>query len=128
MSEWFSLEDRNYQNDPRVRARDRRWWQYINEDKKQARDKYDHEDGRQKWWRFTYIVCDLCDGKGCHVNPSVDCDGLTYEDMYDGGYMEDYFDGVYDVTCNLCAGKRVIPKKHGKPIYISKKEENHWDD
>jgi len=26
MSEWFSLEDRNYQNDIRIRSIEERWW------------------------------------------------------------------------------------------------------
>jgi RecJ-like exonuclease len=42
-----------------------------------------------------YEVCDVCEGKGTHVNPSIDSHGLSAED--------------YDVSCVSCNGKRVVP-------------------
>lgn len=57
-----------------------------------------------------YQVCGVCRGKGHHVNPSIDADcGLTQEDFEREGpqFREDYFSGVYDVTCYGCGGKRV---------------------
>ena len=124
MSEWFSLEDRNYQNDHRVRGGQDRWWIDINERKMIVRHKYDTEDDLQVWYKFKYETCDTCDGKGHHINPSVDCNGLTYEDLYDDGYAEDYFSGVYDVSCYKCHGNRVMPVKFGKPIHIEPREDN----
>jgi DnaJ-class molecular chaperone len=114
MSEWFSLEDRNYQNDIRIRSIEERWWTEIDENKMYARHKYDTEDGQQVWYPFKYETCHLCNGKGSHVNPSIDCGGLTFEDMYDDGFRDDYLSGMYDQPCNLCKGMRVIPIMKGR--------------
>ena len=58
-----------------------------------------------------YKVCPTCSGKGKHVNPSIDADGLTAEDFdEDPDFRESYFSGVYDVTCYECGGLRVIPE------------------
>lgn len=60
--------------------------------------------------RCKYDVCGTCRGRGQHVNPSIDCCGLTAEDFYeDPDFAEDYMRGVYDQTCNECGGKRVVP-------------------
>lgn len=57
-----------------------------------------------------YDVCPTCRGKGVHVNPSVDCNGITAEDFAeDPDFAEDYFRGVYDVPCAECGGARVVP-------------------
>lgn len=51
-------------------------------------------------------VCSVCDGDGKHVNPSIDCNGLTEEDFCeDYDFREAYMDGVYDVTCSRCGGR-----------------------
>ena len=56
-----------------------------------------------------YEVCPTCEGKGKHVNPSIDCDGLTAEDFAeDPDFREEYMSGRYDVTCYGCKGKRVV--------------------
>lgn len=58
-----------------------------------------------------YGVCSLCDGKGKHVNPSIDSHGISAEEFYDDlDFAEDYVNGVYDVACNQCHGKRVYPE------------------
>ena len=55
-------------------------------------------------------VCPVCHGRGRHVNPSIDCHGLSQDDFdEDPQFEEDYFSGVYDVTCNHCKGRRVSP-------------------
>lgn len=60
--------------------------------------------------RMVYKVCSTCDGKGTHVNPSIDSDGLSYEDFEeDPDFKEDYVNGTYDVPCYECEGKRVVP-------------------
>ena len=58
---------------------------------------------------FKYRVCDLCNGKGKHVNPSIDSNGLTSEDFdQDPDFCENYFNGAYDVSCYKCGGSRVM--------------------
>jgi hypothetical protein len=58
-----------------------------------------------------YEVCSTCDGKGKHVNPSIDSHGLSREDFDDDpDFAEDYFAGRYDVPCNECDGNRVSPE------------------
>ena len=57
----------------------------------------------------TFGVCPLCEGKGKHVNPSIDSCGLSREDFdNDPQFEEDYFSGRYDVQCYECKGERVI--------------------
>lgn len=56
-----------------------------------------------------YEVCPTCEGKGKHVNPSIDCDGLTAEDFAeDPDFREEYMSGRYDVACYGCKGKNVV--------------------
>jgi len=57
-----------------------------------------------------FSVCGTCNGKGAHVNPSIDCNGITESEMYELGedFREDYFSGMYNQQCNECAGKRVV--------------------
>lgn len=74
-----------------------------------------------------FEVCDLCNGKGSHVNPSIDAGGISeddefWEDDQDDEYEWDdeasdaynkkmssrYARGDYDVPCNQCGGKRVV--------------------
>lgn len=60
---------------------------------------------------FTWAVCDRCEGKGTHVNPSIDCDGLTREDFDDDpDFADSYRAGEYDVPCAACQGRRVMPQ------------------
>lgn len=57
-----------------------------------------------------FEVCDICDGKGKRVNPAIDGHGISAEEFdEDPDFREDYFAGVYDITCSECNGKRVIP-------------------
>lgn len=55
-----------------------------------------------------YEVCPRCDGRGAHVNPAIDGNGLTSEDFEDEDFREGYFAGRYDVTCYDCKGLRVV--------------------
>ena len=55
-------------------------------------------------------ICQTCAGRGSHVNPSIDCDGLAREDFdSDPDFAEDYMGGMYDVPCYECNGRRVVP-------------------
>jgi hypothetical protein len=60
---------------------------------------------------FKFVVCDLCNGRGTHVNPSIDSNGLTSEDFdQDDDFRESYFSGAYDVLCCKCHGNKVAPQ------------------
>ena len=58
-----------------------------------------------------FEVCTTCEGRGSYVNPSIDSHGISREEMDENGpeFMEDYFSGMYDITCEHCRGNRVIP-------------------
>ena len=57
-----------------------------------------------------FEVCHKCNGKGTHVNPAVDGHGISREEFdEDPDFRENYFSGLYDITCQKCDGKRVIP-------------------
>lgn len=60
--------------------------------------------------RIEFEVCGTCDGRGTHVNPSIDSHGLSREDFdADPDFRDDYFAGRYDVACAECKGDRVVP-------------------
>lgn len=66
------------------------------------------EDTIELPWRWE--VCPVCDGKGTHVNPAIDCGGLTGEDFADDpDFCHDYFAGAYDQPCNHCGGRTTVP-------------------
>ena len=77
-----------------------------------------------------FEVCDVCDGRGSHVNPNIDSHGLSAEDFAeDPDFAEDYFAGHYDVTCYACKGKRVIlvpDKKQSRKIARLIKEDAEY--
>lgn len=53
-----------------------------------------------------WAVCSVCDGKGHHVNPSIDAGGISAEQFReDPDFEADYFGGTYDVTCYRCNGR-----------------------
>jgi len=67
------------------------------------------EDGNEIEIPGRFEVCNRCDGKGTHVNPSIDGHGLSREDFdEDPQFEEDYFAGVYDIKCLECKGLRVV--------------------
>jgi hypothetical protein len=58
-------------------------------------------------WHF--IICTVCNGKGKHVNPSIDASGLTHEDFAeDPDFAEDYMSGMYDVGCTKCHSGKMV--------------------
>jgi len=60
-----------------------------------------------------FEVCPTCEGKGKHVNPSIDSHGITGDEWdRDWSYedRENYMSGFYDVPCYECNGKRVVPE------------------
>ena len=58
-----------------------------------------------------FEACGLCAGRGSYVDPSIDAHGITREEMAELGpeFAENYRGGMYDVTCGLCGGARVVP-------------------
>ncbi len=85
-----------------------------------------------------FEVCSRCRGKGTHVNPAVDGNGIGQEEFdEDPDFQEAYFSGVYDVTCQKCEGERVekVPdfdrmtpemKEAWKEDESSRREFAHW--
>lgn len=59
-----------------------------------------------------FEVCDRCRGKGTHTNPSIDGHGISAEEWandWDDESREMYMNGGYDVSCEECGGRRVVP-------------------
>jgi len=83
----------------------------VDEKRMQATLRDPDGDGDEEWGEVPcrYDVCPTCQGRGRHVNPSVDCDGLTADDFAeDPDFATDYLDGCYDVPCFECDGNRVV--------------------
>jgi hypothetical protein len=68
------------------------------------------DDGTEVELEMTLGVCPVCEGKGKHVNPAIDAGGLSQEMQEDEEFLDGYMSGVYDVACNRCGGKRVVPE------------------
>ena len=96
-----------------IQAQYGNWYDRFDEERMAIVMVVHDDDGGEKEVNVSarYEVCSLCEGQGSHVNPSIDHNGLSAEDMYDLGddFEEDYFGGVYDVSCYRCKGKRVEP-------------------
>jgi len=105
------IENLNYYSDYRITCSDERWWKSIDTNRMTATvDLYYDDREEQVTVPIEFEVCPVCCGKGGHVNPSIDCGGLTAEDFAeDPDFLEEYMGGTYDQTCNLCRGERVVP-------------------
>ena len=56
-----------------------------------------------------HVVCHRCEGRGTHVNPAVDGNGISAEEFAeDPDFAESYVRGDYDVQCEKCGGARVL--------------------
>lgn len=108
------MSEANYFNDYRVRASDRIWYQSVDRKKMTAVLLLDEEEHTVP---IKFEVCPTCHGKGTHVNPSVDCNGLTREDFdEDPDFLDSYMSGMYDVSCYECKGERVVPVRDDERI------------
>ena len=68
------------------------------------------DDGSEEPLPVKWAVCDVCEGKGTHVNPSIDCNGISPEAFAeDPDFAEDYSSGMYDQPCNHCKGRTTVP-------------------
>ena len=81
-----------------------------------------------------FEVCPTCEGKGKHVNPSIDDNGITGQDFAeDPDFEENYRSGTYDVQCYECHGSNVIPVVDRESITESGSDEDKtalktWDE
>jgi hypothetical protein len=108
------IEERNYMNDRRTRAKDA--WDGFDQATNTITiswtdyDEEDYEVEKELKLPARFELCDLCEGKGKVVNPSIDAGGLSRDDFdEDPGFEEDYHSGRFDIHCPQCQGKRVIP-------------------
>ena len=101
-----------YHDDHRVRAGERHpLCSSTDTDQMTGTIDLEDDDGEEEGVTVAlkYEVCSTCEGKGKHVNPSIDGDGLTAEDFEDDpDFREEYMSGRYDVACYGCKGKRVV--------------------
>lgn len=96
-----------------VKAAERKWYESIDEARMTLKVELEGENGDlyKHEISFHWEICGTCQGKGTHVNPSIDSHGLTAEDFAeDPDFAENYLDGTYDQICNECGGKRVVPE------------------
>jgi hypothetical protein len=109
----FDWTEFNYHGDSRVlNARDQREFNegfnaeamtftFIQEDK----------DGEEVSYTLPakFEVCPTCNGRGTHVRPSVDASGFDGWDDVDEYGESNYLAGAYNVTCQTCHGRNVVP-------------------
>ncbi len=108
-----------------------KWWETLDEKRMTATiiDPTGESDEETEV-SFKWEVCGTCDGKGAHVNPGVDAHGLSREDFEeDPDFEEDYFNGAYDVQCNECHGRRVVPEPVDEKVIeaVNKKRSDEAD-
>ena len=117
-----------------------RWYQHIDENKMTAwtqemyfndsLGKDDDEVYEERKVKFEWVICDTCNGKGQHVNPSIDSGGISADEFYDDpDFRESYFEGHYDTTCFECGGRRVVPVTTDEVATnaIAQWEQDQWD-
>tara|TARA_R110000772_G_C13310282_1_gene440314 strand:- start:40502 stop:40915 length:414 start_codon:yes stop_codon:yes gene_type:complete len=93
------IENMNYLNDPRSQGKAKEPILLV-----------ENEDGEYDEVKLPtkFEVCDLCEGRGKHVNPSIDCGGISAHMFDDEDFAENYNAGQYDIPCNRCEGLRVV--------------------
>lgn len=85
--------------------------------------------------RVKWILCPVCEGDGKTVNPDIDSNGLTAEDFReDPDFAENYWSGMYDITCRGCNGHRVVTherieelRQHADDRELAAREDGCWD-
>jgi hypothetical protein len=120
----MNVDDLNFLNDPRVQNADemRAMWDRFSEDRMTLTFTLfcdDVDDGEEELVLPARLaLCPTCQGKGSHVNPSIDASGYAAdEDDYDDETGEDrYTRGDYTVRCWTCNGKRVVPEIDGENV------------
>jgi hypothetical protein len=86
------------------------WWHRLDEGRMIAFI-YGEDNETEFEIPIKFEMCETCGGKGKHVNPSIDAHGITEDEWGQWGSEEQelYMSGGYDIECNECQGKRVIP-------------------
>lgn len=97
-----------------ARDADHKWFSRFDPKTMKLIVEVSNDDGsfEEKEFPAKYEVCDTCEGRGSHVNPSIDSHGIGAEEWdrdWDEDDREAYFDGRYDVPCAECHGARVTP-------------------
>ena len=99
-------------------------WSACNERKELV---YEYAEPEPQVFSAHYVVCNVCDGRGSHVNRAIDGNGISAQEFADDpDFAEAYFDGVYDVVCEACGGLRVClepDSKEGKDLFAECWEE-----
>tara|TARA_Y100000034_G_scaffold114215_1_gene150056 strand:- start:686 stop:1159 length:474 start_codon:yes stop_codon:yes gene_type:complete len=135
------MEDLNYMGDSRVMAGNKgSWYEKLDVKNMQAlvempasvgpEGSLDYDTTEQKMIPFKWVVCDTCQGKGTHVNPSIDAGGLSREDFdEDPDFAEEYTSGRYDVQCYECKGQRVVPEPLDEEFikYLEERSRSAWE-
>lgn len=88
-----------------------KWYDSLDEKRMIAKAELWDEDGDEFEAEvpFKWDVCQTCNGKGKHVNPSIDSHGISPEEFdQDPDFAESYHRGDYDVPCYECGGRRVV--------------------
>lgn len=62
-------------------------------------------------------VCTTCRGRGSHVNPSIDSEGITDWSDWSFEDRETYMSGGYDVQCYECKGRTTSPIVDSEACY-----------
>lgn len=113
--------DSNYLRDPRVRALSHNSGLVFDQDNMTLTwtREVDSEDGESTEevdvvFNAKFDVCPLCEGRGSHVNPSIDAGGISSDDEFWEDDVDEetgrshYASGRYDVSCYQCKGLRVV--------------------
>lgn len=146
----MSLDDYNYYNDPRVRAKESdgltrnlsemtlTWARAIEDDERDdpAIEVLGDTDEVEVVFPGKFEVCPTCNGTGTHVNPSIDAGGISEDDEFWYGDEDEegesaYMSGHYDVTCYRCAGRTtwlVIDEARADAIMLAKYREYQDDE
>lgn len=106
------FDDINYENDRRVVARSEAQKRRFDEKAMTLTFAVCDENGEEEDIAFPakYEVCTCCEGRGSHVNPSIDSSGISRDAFdEDPDFEAAYHEGAYDVTCGGCDGRRVEP-------------------
>lgn len=75
-----------------------------------------------------FIVCPTCEGHGQITNPEVVGNGYTSDELDEMGedFLENLREGVYNVTCPECDGKRVSTRaEHNE---FTQRQSEEWQD
>jgi len=119
-----ATERHNYYNDRRVQQAMKTGSTRLVVDEKNMRATVIVEGEDVGTVSVRYEVCQTCQGRGTHVNPSIDADGLSLHEI-EPKFAADYFSGRYDVCCAECQGKRVVARPD--PDQESDAMQQYWE-